>query len=275
MGFSWSPLDSGRLAVRAGYGIFYSRPSFFSYGYSVLAPPFYTTAFSLGADFADPFPTAVPQNLYPIIQPGVLLAGNYIDRNNRTPYFQQFNASLQYEIARSTTVQAAYSGTRGIRLYRFVGINQAQIASLTHPVVNEVTGEAIFTNTPDNAQLRAPMQGVWTNTFFRLNRADAQSTYHALQVSVVRNMPHGLQCQVAYTFSKSIDNAPAAGGGAESDGTIDTSASNDTAYPVGNQLQSRANRGVSDFDRPQRSVALLGSCPIRTSQQALRQSARY
>ena len=95
IGFSWSPLDSGRLVLGAGYGIFYSRPSFLGLGFGVLGPPFYTTAVSLGHTFADPFPTVVPQNLYPTIHPGVTLAGNYLDRNNRTPYFQQFNASVQ------------------------------------------------------------------------------------------------------------------------------------------------------------------------------------
>ena len=197
----------------------------------------------------------VPQSLYPVIQPGIMLAGNYLDRNNRTPYVQQFNASVQYELARNTTLQVAYVGTRGVRLYRFVGINQPQIATLTRPVINAVTGEVITTNTPDNALLRAPMQGVWTNGAFVLNRTDAQSTYHSLQVSVNRSMSPGLQFQAAYTFSKSIDNASGAGGGAGSNGVIDTSSALDTAIIPGNQLDPRSNHGVSDFDRPQRFVA--------------------
>jgi hypothetical protein len=141
-----------------------------------------------------------------------------------------------------------------VRLYRFMGTNQAQIATLTRPVVNTVTGDVITTNTPDNAQLRAPMQGVGTPAFFSLNRTDAQSTYHTLQVSVNRSMSHGLQFQAAYTFSKSIDNATGPGGGAGSNGSIDTSSAFDTAGILGNQLDSRANRGVSDFDRRRRIV---------------------
>jgi outer membrane receptor protein involved in Fe transport len=255
IGVSWSPLDSERLAVRAGYGIVYARPALVGLGWGVIGPPFYTTAVSLGQTFANPFPTVVPQNLYPVIQPGILLAGNYLDRNNRTPYVQQFNASVQYELSRNTTLQVAYVGTRGVRLYRFVGVNQARIATSTEPVVNAVTGEVITTNTPDNAQLRAPMQGVWTNGAFVLNRTDAQSAYHSLQVMINRSMSHGLQFQAAYTFSKSIDDATGAGGGANSDGTVDRSSALDTAISLGNQLAPRANRGVSDFDRPQRFVA--------------------
>jgi hypothetical protein len=97
----------------------------------------------------------VPQNLYPTIQPGVTLEGSYLDRNRGTPYLQ--HASIQYELSRNTSLEVAYVGTRGLRLYRFVGINQAQIATLTRPVINAVTGDIITTNTPDNAQLRAPM----------------------------------------------------------------------------------------------------------------------
>jgi len=256
IGLSWSPLDTGRLVLRAGYGIFYSRPSLLGLGYGVLGPPFYTAAVSLGQTFANPFPAVVPQNLYPIIQPGVMLSGSYLDRNNRTPYFQHFNASIQCEIAHNTTFQVAYIGTRGVRLYRFVGINQAQIATLTRPVINAVTGDAITTNTPENAQLRAPMQGVWTSSgFFALNRTDAQSTYHSLQESLNISLSHGLQLQTAYTFSKSIDNASGAGGGAGSNGVIDRSSAFDTASILGNQLNPRSNRGISDFDRPQHYVA--------------------
>ena len=87
-----------------------------------------------------------------------------------------------------------------------------------------------------------------------LNRTDAQSTYHALQVSVNRSMSHGLQFQAAYTYSKSIDDASGSGG-AGSNGAIDTGSGLDTAFFPGNQLDSRGNRGVSDFDRPQRFVA--------------------
>jgi hypothetical protein len=255
IGFSWSPLDSGRFVLCAGYGIFYSRPSFLGLGYGVIGPPFYTTAVSFEQAFSNPFPTVVPQNLYPIIQPGITLGGNYLDRNNRTPYFQQFSGSVQYELTRDTTVQVAYVGTRGLRLYRFVGINQAHITTLTQPLINAVTGDLITTNTPENALLRAPLQGVWTPGFFVLNRTDGQSTYHSLQASIHRVMSHGLQFQAAYTFSKSIDDASSAGGGAASNGVTDTSSAFDTASILGNQLDARSNRGVSDFDRPQHFVA--------------------
>jgi hypothetical protein len=129
-----------------------------------------------------------------------------------------------------------------------VAVNQASIASLNHPVTNAVTGQVITNNSIENAPLRAPMQGVST-VGFALNESTAESTYHSLQASLNRQFARGLQFSAAYTFSKSIDNASNPGGGANADGTIDRSGGLDTANTWGNQMDPRANRGISDFDR--------------------------
>jgi hypothetical protein len=248
LGLAWSPLNSDRLVLRGGYGIFYSRPSFIYLGLDFFAPPFYITSLSFGQTFANPFPNALPANQFPVLQPGIPLTATIVDRNNRTPYFQHFNASVEYELARNTALQIAYVGTRGIRLFRTVAINQARIASSNRPIVNAVTGEIIRVNTDDNAPLRAPFQGTDTS-FFALNQTNGQSSYNSLQATLTRRLSHGLQFQASYTFSKSIDDASNAGGGAFSDGSLDTSSGVDTGGVWGNQFAGRANRGVSDFDR--------------------------
>ena len=176
-----------------------------------------------------------------------------MDRNNRTPYFQQFNASAEYELGWDTALQIAYVGTRGVRLFRQLAINQVRIASTNQPIVNAVTGEIITANTNDNAILRAPFQGVETS-LFNLNQTSAQSTYHSLQASLNHRLSHGFEVQGSYTFSKSIDDTSNAGGGALSDGSLDTSSALDTGGVWGNQLARGNNRGVSDFDRTHRLV---------------------
>ena len=253
IGFAWSPMDSGRMVVRGGYGIFYSRPSFIYLGLDFFAPPFYITSLSFGQGFAHPFPNVLPESQFPVLEPGVALSGGIFDRNNRTPYFQHFNASVEYELARNTALQIAYVGTRGVRLFRQLAINQARIASTNNPIVNTVTGEIITTNTDGNAPLRAPLQGTETS-FFALNQTSAGSTYHSLQVTLNHRLSRGLEFQASYTFSKSIDNASNAGGGAFSDGSLDNSSGLDTGNVWGNQFGGRANRGLSDFDRTHRFV---------------------
>jgi hypothetical protein len=248
VGLAWSPLSSGRLAIRAGYGIFYSRPSFSYLALGYFAPPFFLDSDTSGQPFNQPFRNAPPDSIFPLVQPGSSVAATVIDRNARTPYTQQWNTSLQYGLEGNTTLQIAYAGSHGVKLFRGVAVNQAQIASLNHPITNAVTGQVITDNSIENASLRAPLQGV-SSAFFLLNQSNAQSSYHSLQANLNRRFSRGLQFSASYTFSKSMDNASNPGGGANSDGSLDRSGGLDTGNVWGDQLNARANRGLSDFDR--------------------------
>lgn len=250
VGFAYSPLDSGRLVVRGGYGIFYSRPSSAYIGIAINAPPMYTIRRSpAGATvpFADPFFPLPAQDQFPTIVKGVALAGQIFDRGMRTAYFHQYNASVQHTLGRDMLLEVAYVGTRGVNLIRDIAINQARLASPQNPVINAVTGAAIITNTPaaTNVSLRAPYQGVEVGSFLQI-QSTAQSSYNSLQMSLTRRLSKGLQFLASYTYAKSLDNAS---GGSDSAGEV-----RDTINIAGNQLDNRANRGVSDFDRTHRFV---------------------
>jgi hypothetical protein len=257
VGFAFSPLDSNRVVVRGGYGIFYSRISFTHLSTAIQLPPNYIVGRRTNPPFADPFFAAPPVSSFPTFVTGVDLATLAFDRNMRTPYFQQYNLSAQFAASKDLMVEIAYVGGRGLNLLTNVGINQARLASPQHPVVNEVLnalnlpGAVITTNTPGNAQLRAPFQGASLSSAgaavpgFGLTQTTAQSTYNSLQISATRRFSRGLQFLAAYTYAKSIDNAS---GGALGAAAIDSGAI------FGNQLDDRANRGVSNFDRTHRFV---------------------
>jgi hypothetical protein len=253
VGFAYSPLSSGRMVVRGGYGIFYSRTSFQYITLSVLVPPTYVFGARVGAPVADPFFPAPPQERFPTLVPGVALSGTVFDRGIRTPYLQQFNTSIQYELVKDLLLEVAYVGTRGTNLFRQVAINQARLASPQNPIVNDVTGAVITTNTAANASLRAPFQGVSVNGFFQ-NQSSAQSNYNSLQMSLTKRFSHGVQFLASYTYGKSIDNASGQGGGAGFGGVVNPGAVGETSTIIGNQFNNRSNRGVSDFDRTHRFV---------------------
>jgi hypothetical protein len=163
---------------------------------------------------------------------------------------------LQYQFSEDLLLEVAYVGTHGLNLFRNVAINQARLASLEHPITNDVTGAVITTNTPGNAFLRAPFQGVAlapTNGFAQ-GQTTAQSNYNSLQASLSKRFAKGLQFLAAYTYSKSIDNASGVGGGSGTAGVIDQSSGGESSSILGNQLDARANRGLSDFDRTHRFV---------------------
>ncbi len=242
VGLAYSPLDSGRLSLRGGYGIYYSRPSTFSLNVSINAPPTYAIRRSPPGALVrleDPFFPLPPQDQFPAFVPGVALSSNTFDRLMRTPYFHQYNASLQYELSNNFLLEVAYVGTQGRNLIRGVHINQARLASPQQPVVNAVTGQAITTNTPANAFLRAPYQGA--DIALTQVQSRSESVYNSLQMSLTRRLSKGLQLLASYTFAKSLDSNS---GSATGDGTL----------IFGDQLDDRANRGVSDFDRTHRFV---------------------
>ena len=247
-GFAYAASDS--LVVRGGYGIFYSRPSTAYIGTAINAPPMYTIRRSpAGATvpFADPFFPLPAENQFPVLVSGVALAGQIFDRSMRTAYFQHYNASVQYLWGRNLLFEVDYVGTRGLNLIRDIAINQARLASPQRPIINAVTGQVITTNTPaaTNVALRAPYQGVEVGGFLQI-QSTAQSTYNSLQMSLTRRLSKGLQFLASYTYARSLDNAS---GGSDSTGEV-----RDTINIAGNQLDNRANRGLSDFDRTHRLV---------------------
>ena len=272
VGFAYSPLNSGRLVVRGGYGIFYSRTSFQYITLNVIAPPTYVFGVSILPPINNPFFAAPPTSAFPTLVPGVALSGTLFDRNIRTPYLHQFNVNAQYEVFKDFLLEVAYVGTRGRNLFRQVAINQAPLVPNGGSITNAVTGAVITTNTPANAALRSPFQGVAINGFFQ-NQTTAQSDYNALQVSLTKRFSKGIQFLASYTRAKSIDNASGQGGGAGITGVVNPGGVGETSAILGNQLDPQANRGLSDFDRKHRFVfsalydlADTGLCQIQGCQ---------
>lgn len=242
-----------RLVMRGGYGLFYSRPTFQYTSVAATLPPFYVLGIRSNAPLNDPFLALPPVAQFPTFVSGVSLAGTAFDRDQRVPYFHQFNLTTQYQLSENWMLESGFVGSRGRRLFRQVAINQAQLASPQSPIVNAVTGAIITTNTVDNAQLRAPFQGVSENSFFQ-NKSDANSSYDSLQVSIVRRFARQLQVLGSYTFAKSLDDASGTGGGAGISGVVNPGAVGDSSSVLGNQLERQANRGPSDFNRTHRLV---------------------
>src|SRR5205807_2791954 len=112
-------------------------------GNAITLPPNYVIGRRTAADvdkptFGNPFFAAPSVDQFPTFVSGIDLADQVLDRDLRTPYFQQYNVSMQCAVRGDSLVEIAYVGGRGVNLFRNVGINQARLASPQQPIINAV-----------------------------------------------------------------------------------------------------------------------------------------
>ena len=257
-----------------------------------------------------------------------------IDRDLKTPYIQQWNLGVQYEITRNLMWEIRYVGTKGTKL--LTSTTLAQPWDLNSPdapdsVYNRLNQAYINAGSPRGAlgsqTLTAEqtaacngrsscLQGVglaygfpWgtgssfgplSGTFdMNLNRtpssasdsavitADARviylglntpeavilksignSNYNALQTNLTHRLNNGLQFNLGYTFSRSIDDNSADPGSTSGGGKPDVP---NTGFVVqGDSRNLKANRALSDFDRTHRfSLSFVYNIPTGGSNSQL------
>jgi hypothetical protein len=126
-----------------------------------------------------------------------------------------WSAGVQREVPLNIIVDVTYVGRRGLYLQRERNINQLQPGTLqANPGVNI-------------AALR-PYKGYGA---IRLSENAARSIYHSLQIGADRRYSNGVKIGVAYTLSKSEDNA------------------SDKRNVLWNTYDDTIYRGPSNFDR--------------------------
>src|SRR5205085_3485533 len=137
------------------------------------------------------------------------------------------NLSIQRAILSNFVVTAAYAGSRGINLVRGGDINA--------PLPQFLSDGRKFYPGPIAGVL--PRRNPRFSTI-DLKRADGNSWYNALQLSLDKRFSQGLQVQVRYTFSKSID---------ETQGTNSTDSISEVPQAL-DPDNRKTDRGRSEFD---------------------------
>jgi hypothetical protein len=210
-----------------------------------------------------------------------------IDRNLRTPYYQQWNAGWQVELAPSMAMEVRYSGSRGHNLLLATALNEPW--DLNNPNTPSVILDRItaafranggVASAADPSALgygyngdknRGPAGTIPTEVrtlYYGFNDAEAlylqssgRSTYHALQTSLTKRFSDGFQFHAAYTYSVSKDLMSADPGSTAGGGRPDTPNSGFSVENDSRDLES--NWARSDFDRPHRfSLSGLWSLPL-------------
>ncbi len=245
VGFALRLLNNPTVVLRGGYGIYFEKLSGQMAYQNIGQPPFSLTQSLLGSENAaatlqEAFNPPLPSNsAYPIFLPRtpdstLFLAG--IGRNVVSPYTQQFDLNLQYEIARDLLWQVGYVGSRSSHMTGCVEFNQAVIATPQNPF-NGVT-----TTTSGNVAQRVPFQGVASGSYTCGTTFSAD--YNSLQSSLTQRFNHGLELQASYTYSKNLNYTSGAGG----------TTNLELDFLSNDQTNPRQARGVDDSDRTHRFV---------------------
>jgi Carboxypeptidase regulatory-like domain len=308
-GFSWDMLGSGKLVMRGGFGIFYDLEDGAlnlqfggqaPFGYVANNYPCFTTVgngFTTGclepvngSYSADPFQTANTgySNPYPFIAGGHL--GQFftpaipfayvVSPHFRTPYAENFNYGLQYQLTKDTFVEAVYVGSLSRRAIASTNLNfpaingnvtcaalpSCSLMAQYQAVVSSIPPGPPPTNVPNSISpdCARPLANCDANyvpygaTQIETNINGGSSSSNQLQVTVDRRMNYGFGFRVAYTLAKTIDVSS----GFRARSSILT-----------NPLDPRFDRGLADFDARQRLVlSPLWQIPVGNHGSRLKQN---
>lgn len=213
---------------------------------SYTADPFQTA----NTGYSDPYPFIAGGHLGQFFSPAIPFA-YVVTPHFRTPYAEHVNYGFQYQVTKDTMIEAVYVGSFSRKAiagqnYNYPTLDgpnglmtqyQYYVGQKVDPAQNinadcarplaACDGSPAFTGNPTGA------------TQILTNVSKGSSSSNQLQVTVDREMSHGLQFRVAYTFGKTIDQ---------------TSGFRTRSNTYTNPLDPAFDRGLADFDATHRLV---------------------
>ena len=207
VGVAYALSKNGRTSIRSGLGMFYDTmtPGVVNNRFANLTPfspqiaitspqgPFSNPALGI-KDYPFPAPYPPPKNS---LFPAPVLALTYDPTTNfEVPVTYNWNLTLERQIAQDWLIQASYVGAHSSHQKTTVQLNPAQY----------IPGSSLGTD-----QRRIfPGYGA-----INMGGQSGNSSYNSLQVAVKKRLSYGVNLNVAYTYSKSLDDYPNGGGNAD------------------------------------------------------------
>jgi len=193
IGLTWRPLNSDKLIVRTGYGIFYDLSNLntleFVSGNPVFGPSqIFNTAFGSPPPLTNGVPTTTANVFASAVVPRVSeqYAGLWVTPDFQAPRVQEWSFGIQSQLAQDWGLDVSYVATSGRHLDTL-----HYTANQPEPGVGDL-------------QARRPYPDFNALAYFS---ADSNSNYHSLQAKLTKRFSNGLMFLTSYTFAKSTGNA--------------------------------------------------------------------
>ncbi len=183
IGMAWRPISGSSLVVRLGYGIYYNTSVYQTIALEMAQQAPLSKSLRVQNSAETPLTLANGFNAAGVALPNTFA----IDPNFRVGYAQNWQAAIQRDLPGSLQMTVTYLGIKG-----------------THAM------QDFLPNTyPEGARNPCPE----CPSGFEYVTSNANSSREAAQIQLRRRLHSGLTALLQYTFSKSIDDAAALGGG--------------------------------------------------------------
>ena len=218
LGFAWDPTGSRKFSVRGAYGIFFSGQNI---GIRIVRgstnQPFTKVISTFGQTIRNPFtgPPFHGNSPFPFEEPvteAQAQAADFspnseiiaMDPDFATPYIQQYNLSVQYQLGRDWMAEVGYVGRKSSKIFNSHDIN----SPVYIPGVDE-NGNPLSTTA--NNQQRRPFPFI---SKLEVESTSANANYNSLQLKLNKRFSKGLTANTSYVWSKSLGwNVPLGEGG--------------------------------------------------------------
>ncbi|PWT97987.1 MAG: TonB-dependent receptor [Terriglobia bacterium] len=219
LGFAFDPTGSGRMTIRAAYGLFRDYPDFYESEQVKISPPYNFTIVNTApgggtaAGFANPW----------VDYPGGSPFPNTLTKNTAFPanggwvvippdlpavYVNQWNLSIQRQISANWLVSLNYLGSETTHLLSSIEANPAVYLPGASCIINGRTFTPCSTvnNTTQRRQLTLinPQQGQYYGSIVQENATGTMS-YNGLFLTAQRHVGRGMTVQGNYTWSHCIN----------------------------------------------------------------------
>jgi hypothetical protein len=212
-GLAWDPTGTGTWAVRLGFGIYNDLQD--NIGGRVSADPPFNARITLTSPLLSFIPvragTQPPPScnaeLQAAKQPCSIFSPGGVEPNMHTPTVQDWSVTVEREITKNLMLQLGYVGSESYHLVLYGDFNMARPQSCADPQGCASGGTlGAVGHVPQGTTYMAP--GGRPNPFVGSTLTymfENLSSYHALNVSLVKRATHGLTFKANYTFSKILD----------------------------------------------------------------------